>query len=40
MLKFVASALTVLLVSAGSPAHAQTRDVQDRPTMSPTDLRL
>src|SRR5215211_4371719 len=39
MLKFVASVLTALLVSASSSAFAQTTEVRDRPTLSPTDLK-
>ncbi len=39
MLKFVASIMTALLVSASSIAYAQTRESQDRPTLSASDLK-
>src|ERR1041384_2773574 len=39
MLKFVAGAMTALLVGASSLAYAQTREIPDRPTLSPSDLK-
>jgi len=39
MLKFVVCVLIALVVSGSPSAYAQTTEVQNRPTLSPTDLK-